>query len=183
MNFFSVVIFYYYKYVNTINLCFHLCKIKLEKLINFDLRDTMIIMIIKGNLIMYLIVGSMIFLNLSLLNVSFAENSTVPISLSTSSENASNAMSNQSINKDEALSNLPLVINITKNANSTDTVIDFIINQVNSSVVDTSLLEDLARDRIPLLIDTLKNTNASSIAAEYILNETKEGIFTNYTKN
>jgi hypothetical protein len=62
-------------------------------------------------------------------------------------------------------------------------VIDFIINQVNSSVVNTSILEDLARDRIPLLIDTLKNTNASSIAAEYILNETKEGLFTNITRN
>ncbi len=143
----------------------------------------MISMIIEGNLIMYLVIGSMFFLNLSLFNVSFAENSTIPSGLSNSSDKASNATSNQSINKDEALLNLPLVINITKNANATDTVIDFIINQVNSSIVDPSILEDLARDRIPFLIDTLKNTNASSIAAEYIINETKEGIFTNFTRN
>jgi hypothetical protein len=87
------------------------------------------------------------------------------------------------IDKENGLSNLPLVINITKNSNATDTVIDFIINQVNSSVIDTSILEDLAQDRIPLLIDALKNTNASSIAAEFILNETKKGISTNITRN
>jgi hypothetical protein len=140
-------------------------------------------MTIKGNLIMPLIIGSMIFLNLSLFNASFAENSTFPLGLSNTTEKASNSMNNQPINKEKALSNLPLVINITKNSNATDTVIDFIINQVNSSVVDTSILEELARDRIPLLIDTLKNTNASSIAAGYILNETKEGLFTNITRN
>lgn len=166
-----------------VDLCYHIYKIKLEKLINFGFRDTMISMTIKGNLIMSLIIGSMIFLNLSLFNASFAENSTIPLSLSNTTEKASNAMNNHPINKEKASSNLPLVINITKNSNATDTVIDFIINQVNSSVVDTSILEELARDRIPLLIDTLKNTNASSIAAEYILNETKEGIFTNITRN
>lgn len=143
----------------------------------------MISMTIKGNLIMSLIIVSMIFFNPSLFNAILAENSTVPLSLSNTTEIASNTMSNQPIDKEKALSNLPLVINITKNSNATDTVIDFIINQVNSSVVDTSILEELARDRIPLLIDTLKNTNASSIAAEYILNETKEGIFTNITRN
>ncbi len=140
-------------------------------------------MTIKVNVIMSLIIGSMLFLNLSLYNASFAENSTFQLGLSNTTENASNAMNNQPINKENALSNLPLVINITKNSNATDTVIDFIINEVNSSVVDTSILEELARDRIPLLIDTLKNTNASSIAAEYILNETKEGLFTNITRN
>ena len=142
----------------------------------------MISMTIKGNLIMSLVIVSMIFFNPSLFNAILAENSTVPLSLSNTTEIASNAMSNQPIDKEKALSNLPLVINITKNSNATDTVIDFIINQVNSSVVDTSILEELARDRIPLLIDTLKNTNASSIAAEYILNETKEGLFTNITR-
>ena len=142
----------------------------------------MISMTIKWNLIIYIVIGSMIFLNLSLFNVSFAEISTIPLGLSNTTERASNAMNNQPIDKEKALSNLPLVINITKNSNATDTVIDFIINQVNSSVVNTSILEDLARDRIPLLIDTLKNTNASSIAAEYILNETKEGLFTNITR-
>lgn len=140
---------------------------------------------IKENFIMYLVIGSMIFLNLGLFHLSFGENSTIPVGLSKTTEKASNAMNNtqQSIDKEKGLSNLPLVINITKNSNATDTVIDFIINQVNTSVVDTSILEDLARDRIPLLIDTLKNTNASSIAAEYILNETKKGIFTNITRN
>ena len=166
-----------------VNLCYHIYKIKLEKLINFGFRDTLISMTIKGNLIMPLIIGSMIFLNLSLFNASFAENSTFPLGLSNTTEKASNSMNNQPINKEKALSNLPLVINITKNSNATDTVIDFIINQVNSSVVDTSILEELARDRIPLLIDTLKNTNASSIAAEYVVNSTKEGILTNSTDN
>lgn len=142
----------------------------------------MISMIIKDNLIIYLVI-SLIFLNFNQINASFAENTTHSFGLSNTTDNASNTMNNQPIDKKEALSNLPLVINITKNSNATDTVIDFIINQVNSSVVDTSILEDLARDRIPLLIDTLKNTNASSIAAEYILNETKKGIISNITKN
>ena len=140
---------------------------------------------IKENFIMYFVIGSMIFLNLGLFHLSFGEGSTIPVGLANTTEKASNAMNNtqQSIDKEKGLSNLPLVINITKNSNATDTVIDFIINQVNTSVVDTSILEDLARDRIPLLIDTLKNTNASSIAAEFILNETKKGIFTNITRN
>ena len=134
---------------------------------------------------MYLVIGSMIFLNLGVFHKSFAEDSSLPVGISNTTEKASNVMNNsqQSIDKEKGLSNLPLVINITRNTNATDTVIDFIINQVNTSIVDTSILEDLARDRIPLLIDTLKNTNASSIAAEYILNETKKGIFTNITRN
>lgn len=177
------MIIFILKFINTSDLCYHIYKIKLEKLINFGFRDTMISMTIKGNLIMYVVVGSMIFLNLSLFNASFAENSTIQLGLSNTTEKASNAINNQSLDKEKALSNLPLVINITKNSNATDTVIDFIIDQVNSSIIDTSILEDLARDRIPLLIDTLKNTNASSIAAEYVLNETKEGIFTNITRN
>ena len=183
MDFFYLITFHFIILRIQIDLCYHIYKIKLEKLINFGCRDTMISMTIKGNLIMSLVIGSMIFLNLSLFNASFAENSTIPLSLSNTTEKASNAMNNQPTNKEKALSNLPLVINITKNSNATGTVIDFIINQVNNSVVDTSILEELARDRIPLLIDTLKNTNASSIAAEYVLNETKEGIFTNITKN
>ena len=139
---------------------------------------------IKENLIMYLVIGSMIFLNLGLFHISFAQYSTIPLGLSNTTEKASNTMNTTStIDKEKGLSNLPLVINITKNSNATDTVIDFIINQVNSSVIDTSILEDLAQDRIPLLIDALKNTNASSIAAEFILNETKKGISTNITRN
>ena len=139
-------------------------------------------MTIQHDMIKYLVVGSVIFFNLILLNESFSENSTMPMAQSTITEKASNATQNQTVDREKALTDLPLVINITRNSNATDTVIDFIINQVNSSVVDTSILEDLARDRIPLLIDTLKNTNASSIAAEFVINETKEGIFTNNTK-
>ena len=139
-------------------------------------------MTIKHDMFKYFVVGSMIFFNLSLLNESFSENSTMPMAQSTSTEKPTNATQNETVDRENALTNLPLVINITRNSNATDTVIDFIINQVNSSVVDTSILEDLARDRIPLLIDTLKNTNASSIAAEFVINETKEGIFTNNTK-
>ncbi|HJT83042.1 MAG TPA: hypothetical protein VJ697_01045 [Nitrososphaeraceae archaeon] len=139
-------------------------------------------MTIQHDMIKYLVVGSVIFFNLSLLNESFSTNSTMPMAQSTISEKSSNATQTQTVDREKALTDLPLVINITRNSNATDTVIDFIINQVNSSVVDTSILEDLARDRIPLLIDTLKNTNASSIAAEFVINETKEGIFTNNTK-
>jgi len=156
-------------------------KIKLEKLINFGL-EIIYSMTIKRDMIRYLVVGSLVFISVSLLNESFSENSTAPMTKYNTTEKASTATQNQTVDKEKALSDLPLVINITKNSNATDTVIDFIINQVNSSVVDTSLLEDLARDRIPILIDTLKNTNATSIAAEYVLNETKEGIFTNNTK-
>jgi hypothetical protein len=165
------------------DLCYHNIKIKLEKLINFDVTDKMINMIVKGNLVMSFVIGSMIFLTLSLYQGSFAENSTFLHEQFNTTEKSWNSMNQQPVDKEKALSNLPLVINITKNSNATDTVIDFIINQVNSSVVDTSILEDLARDRIPLLIDTLKNTNASSIAAEYVINETKEGLITNITGN
>ncbi|HET7643917.1 MAG TPA: hypothetical protein VFK40_10445 [Nitrososphaeraceae archaeon] len=139
-------------------------------------------MTIQHDMIKYLVVGSVIFFNLGLINESFSQNFTMPMAQSTIPEKASNATQNQTVDREKALTDLPLVINITRNSNATDTVIDFIINQVNSSVVDTSILEDLARDRIPLLIDTLKNTNASSIAAEFVINETKEGIFTNNTK-
>ena len=98
---------------------------------------------IKENLIMYLVVGSMIFLNLGIFHISFAQDSTIPLGANTT-EKASNAMNTTSpIDKEKGLSNLPLVINITKNSNATDTVIDFIINQVNSSVIDTSILEDI----------------------------------------
>ena len=139
-------------------------------------------MTIKLDMIKYLAVGLVIFFNLSLLNESFSENATKPMVQSIITEKASNATQNQTVDREKALTDLPLVINITRNSNATDTVIDFIINQVNSSVVDTSILEDLARDRIPILIDTLKNTNASSIAAEFVLNETKKGIITNVTQ-
>jgi hypothetical protein len=122
------------------------------------------------------------FINSELLEEVFAQNS-IDSNLSNSNDRESKPISNLTTDKDYGLATLPLVINITKNSNATDTVIDFIINQVNSSVVDISVLEDLAKDRIPLLIDTLKNTNASSIAAEYVINSTKEGILTNSTDN
>jgi hypothetical protein len=124
----------------------------------------------------------MMFFNSELLEEGLAQN-LIDSNLSNSNDRESKQISNLTTDKDYGLATLPLVINITKNSNATDTVIDFIINQVNSSVVDISVLEDLAKDRIPLLIDTLKNTNASSIAAEYVINSTKEGILTNSTDN
>jgi hypothetical protein len=133
-------------------------------------------------LMIYIVIGSMMFINSELLEEVFAQNS-IDSNLSTSNDRESKQISNLTTDKDYGLATLPLVINITKDSNATDTVIDFIINQVNSSVVDISVLEDLAKDRIPLLIDTLKNTNASSIAAEYVINSTKEGILTNSTDN
>ena len=137
---------------------------------------------IKLCLIMYSVIGSMMLMNLGLFQEGLAQNSTNP-SLTITNDSDSQEVNNPTTEKDKGLANVPLVINITKNSNATDTVIDFIINQANSSVVDISILEEVAKDRIPLLIDTLKNTNASSIAAEYLLNTTKEGIFTNSTIN
>ena len=135
---------------------------------------------IKLSLIMYSVIGSIIFLNLGLFQEGLAQN-LINSTLSTPNDTEIQDVNNQSTDRDNGLANVPLVINITKNSNATETVIDFIINQVNSSVVDISVLEDLAKDRIPLLIDTLKNTNASSIAAEYVLNTTKNEILTNTT--
>ena len=137
---------------------------------------------IKLSLIIYSVIGSMMFMNLGLFQEGLAQNSTNS-SLTPTNDRDSQEVNNSTTEKDNGLDNVPLVINITKKSNATDTVIDFIINQVNSSVVDISILEEVAKDRIPLLIDTLKNTNASSIAAEYVLNTTKEGIFTNSTSN
>jgi hypothetical protein len=131
---------------------------------------------------MYSVIGSVIFLNLGLFQEGLAQN-LINSNLSTPNDTEIQDVNNQSTDKDNGLANVPLVINITKNSNATETVIDFIINQVNSSVVDISVLEDLAKDRIPLLIDTLKNTNASSIAAEYVLNTTKNEILTNTTSS
>jgi hypothetical protein len=137
---------------------------------------------IKLCLIIYSVIGSMMLMNLGLFQEGLAQNS-INSSLTITNDSDSQQVNNPTTEKDNGLANVPLVINITKNSNATDTVIDFIINQVNSSVVDISILEEVAKDRIPLLIDTLKNTNASSIAAEYLLNTTKEGIFTNSTIN
>lgn len=108
--------------------------------------------------------------NLTLLNDVFAE---IPNNSTTKS------IKNTSDSFENVLSNLPLVINITKNSNATDTVIDFVIDEVNSSVVDSSILQQIAQERIPLLIETLKNTNATSIVAEYVLNATKASVLEN----
>jgi hypothetical protein len=108
--------------------------------------------------------------NLTLLNDVFAE---IPNNTTTKS------IKNTSDSFENVLSNLPLVINITKNSNATDTVIDFVIDEVNSSVIDSSILQQIAQERIPLLIETLKNTNATSIVAEYVLNATKASVLEN----
>ena len=131
-------------------------------------------------LMIYIVIASVILINSELIKVGLAQNS-LGSNLSNITDNESTQLNNLTTDKDYGLATLPLVINITKNSNATETVIDFIINQVNSSVVDISVLEDLAKDRIPLLIETLKNTNASSIAAEYVINNTKQGILTNST--
>ena len=133
-------------------------------------------------LLIYVVIGSMIFMNWVLVQEVLAQNSTDSKQLKSNNIDSEN-VTNQITDKDNCLANIPLIINITKNSNATDTVIDFIINQVNSSVVDISILEGLAKDRIPLLIDTLKNTNATSIAAEYVINSTKEGILSNSSSN
>ena len=134
-------------------------------------------------LMLYIVIASVILINSELIKAGFAQN-LLDSNLSNITDNESTQLlNNLTTDKDYGLATLPLVINITKNSNATETVIDFIINQVNSSVVDISVLEDLAKDRIPLLIDTLKNTNASSIAAEYVINNTKQGILTNSTNN
>lgn len=133
-------------------------------------------------LLKYVVIGSIIFLNCGLAQEVLAQNSIDSNQLRSNNIDSEN-VTNQITDQDNALANVPLIINITKNSNATDTVIDFIINQVNSSVVDISILEGLAKDRIPLLIDTLKNTNATSIAAEYVINSTKEGILSNSSSN
>ena len=157
-------------------------KYTLAILINFEISCIMMSKKIKLSLIMYSVIGSMMFMNSGLFQEGLGQNST-DSSLTITNDRDLQDVNNQTTEQDNGLANVPLVINITKNSNATDTVIDFIINQVNSSVVDVSILEELAKDRIPLLIDTLKNTNASSIAAEYVINTTKEGIFTNSTGN
>ena len=133
-------------------------------------------------LLIYIVIGFLIFMNGGLVQKVLAQNSSDSNQLRSNNIDSENVI-NQITEQDNGLANVPLVINITKNSNATDTVIDFIINEVNSSVVDISMVEDLAKDRIPLLIDTLKNTNASSIAAEYVINSTKEGILSNSTSN
>lgn len=126
-------------------------------------------MIIIHKLIVMVAIWSLLS-NLTLLNDVFAE---IPNNTTTKS------IKNTSDSFENVLSNLPLVINITKNSNATDTVIDFVIDEVNSSVVDSSILQQIAQERIPLLIETLKNTNATSIVAEYVLNATKASVLEN----
>ena len=133
-------------------------------------------------LLIFVVIGSMIFMKWGLVQEVLAQNSTDSNQLRSNNIDSEN-VTNQITDKDNGLANIPLIINITKNSNATDTVIDFIINQVNSSVVDISILEGLAKNRIPQLIDTLKNTNATSIAAEYVINSTKEGILSNSSSN
>jgi hypothetical protein len=133
-------------------------------------------------LLIYVGIGSILFMNWGLVQEVLAQNSTDFNQLRSNNIDSENG-TNQITDKDNGLANVPLIINITKNSNATDTVIDFIINEVNSSVVDISILEGLAKDRIPLLVDALKNTNATSIAAEYVINSTKEGILSSSSSN
>ena len=88
--------------------------------------------------------GSVIFMNSGLLQEGLAQNST-DSNLSSNNDRGLQHVNNLTTDKDYGLATVPLVINITKNSNATDTVIDFIINQVNSSVIDISILEDSAK--------------------------------------
>lgn len=130
----------------------------------------------KHGIAIILVVGYLLFTNLVFINPSFAEN---PDDVNQTNTTSQEIVDSNGTTSQRMLEEIPLVINITKNSNATDTVIDLVVDQVNSSVVDTSALEQIAKDRIPLLIETLKNTNASNIVAEYVLNATKAGI----TKN
>ncbi|MFB5598688.1 MAG: hypothetical protein ACE5SW_00475 [Nitrososphaeraceae archaeon] len=130
----------------------------------------------KHGIAIILVVGYLLFTNLVFINQSFAEN---PDDVNQTNTTSQEIVDSNGTTSQQMLEEIPLVINITKNSNATDTVIDLVVDQVNSSVVDTSALEQIAKDRIPLLIETLKNTNASNIVAEYVLNATKAGI----TKN
>ncbi|HEX2406613.1 MAG TPA: hypothetical protein VHJ38_05325, partial [Nitrososphaeraceae archaeon] len=86
-------------------------------------------------LLISVVIGSMIFMNWGLVQEVLAQNSTDSNQLRSNNIDSEN-VTNQITDKDNGLANIPLIINITKNSNATDTVIDFIINQVNSSVVD-----------------------------------------------
>lgn len=69
---------------------------------------------------------------------------------------------------------MPVVINITRNANATGTAADYIVNITTSSMTNTSAMSDnqTGLEITPFLVDVLRNTNATSIAAEYIVNIT-----------
>jgi hypothetical protein len=69
---------------------------------------------------------------------------------------------------------MPVVINITRNANATGTAADYIVNITTSALTNTSAMSDnkTGLEITPVLIDVLRNTNATSIAAEYIVNIT-----------
>src|SRR5688500_6044872 len=97
-------------------------------------------------LILYIVMGSIIFMNSGLLQEGLAQNSTNS-NLSSSNDRGLQQVNNLTTDKAYGLATVPLVINITKNSNATDTVIDFIINQVNSSVIDISILVDHAKER------------------------------------
>ena len=129
---------------------------------------------ILSNLIIITTIGVLVS-NLTLLNEVLGQTTAI----ANPTNNSDESLKNTSKSDKNILGSLPLVINITKNSNATDTVIDFVIDEVNSSAVDSSMLQQIAQERIPLLIETLKNTNASSIVAEYVLNATKASVLEN----
>jgi hypothetical protein len=87
----------------------------------------------------------------------------------TAATNATTAVINQT---DRTL--MPVVINITRNANATGTAADYIVNVTTSGLTNASAMSDnqTGLGITPFLVDVLRNTNATSIAAEYIVNIT-----------
>ncbi|MGD1835102.1 MAG: hypothetical protein ACPKQO_05225 [Nitrososphaeraceae archaeon] len=85
----------------------------------------------------------------------------------------SNVNGTEEFMKDEGLATIPLIINMTQNTNATDTAINYVLEQLNSTSVDSSIIEENAIGQIKGLINTLENTNATSVAAEIIINITQ----------
>ncbi|MGD1836436.1 MAG: hypothetical protein ACPKPY_00075 [Nitrososphaeraceae archaeon] len=85
----------------------------------------------------------------------------------------SNVNGTEEFMKDDGLATIPLIINMTQNTNATDTAINYVLEQLNSTSVDSSIIEENAIGQIKGLINTLENTNATSVAAEIIINITQ----------
>ena len=77
------------------------------------------------------------------------------------------------ISINNGLATIPLIINITQNTNVTDTAINYILEQLNSTSLDQTIIEENTRQQIESLINTIENTNATSVAAEIIINITQ----------
>ena len=90
------------------------------------------------------------------------------------SEQLDNSNVNETaVSINNGLATIPLVINITQNTNVTDTAINYVLEQLNSTSLDKTIIEENTRQQIENLINTIENTNATSVAAEIIINITQ----------